>query len=101
MPPGCTRTHSGLGGGAFPEYLIGSGFTRSATEAIADHRAYADAAKQAAHHALAAFVDLQSYFGAPGLFRADQIHMTDAGNARIVEVVTPDVLGPLSDEMVR
>jgi hypothetical protein len=79
---------SGLADGDFPEYLIASGFTRSATEAIADHRAYADTARQAALHSLVDFVDLQPSFEGPdgvvpGLFRADKIHMTDAGNARI------------------
>jgi lysophospholipase L1-like esterase len=79
---------SGLADGDFPEYLIASGFTRSATEAIADHRAYADTARQAALHSLVDFVDLQPSFErpdgvVPGLLRADKIHMTDAGNARI------------------
>jgi lysophospholipase L1-like esterase len=83
---------SGLGSGEFPEYLVGMGFTRAAADAIADHRAYAAAARDAAAGAGAEFIDLQPDFdgsaGAiPGLFRADKIHMTDAGNARIAEVL--------------
>lgn len=88
---------SGLADGEFPEYLIGSGFTRSRDEAIADHRAYAAAAREAATAAGAAFVDLQPSFEGPngvipGLFRGDKIHMTDAGNARIVESLEPQVV---------
>jgi len=87
---------SGLADGAFPEYLLGMGFARSAAEAIADHRAYASAARDAAVAAGALFVDLQPYFEGPdgvtpGLFRADKIHMTDAGNARIAEVLDPEL----------
>ena len=83
---------SGLADGDFPEYLIGAGFTRSATEAITEHKAYAAAAQQAALHALVPFIDLQPAFEGPdgvlpGLFRADKIHMTDAGNARIVDAL--------------
>jgi lysophospholipase L1-like esterase len=87
---------SGLASGEFPEYLVGMGFTRSAAEAIADHRAYADAAHDAAEAAGAEFIDLQPYFERPdgiepGLFRGDKIHMTDAGNAKIVDALAPVV----------
>jgi lysophospholipase L1-like esterase len=87
---------SGLASGEFPGYLVEMGFTRSAAEAIADHRAYAAAARDAAVKAGVGFVDLQPFFEGPdgvtpGLFRADKIHTTDAGNARIAEVLDPEM----------
>jgi lysophospholipase L1-like esterase len=88
---------SGLAFGEFPEYLVGMGFTRAAEQAIADHRAYAAAARDAAAAAEADFIDLQPFFEGPGgvtpgLFRGDKIHMTDAGNARIAEALAPMTL---------
>jgi lysophospholipase L1-like esterase len=81
---------SGLSTRDFPEYLVASGFTRSAGEAIRDHRAYAEAARDSANAARVTFVDLQPAFdGVEGLFRADDIHMTDAGNERIAGALAP------------
>ena len=94
---GASRSWRFLGSADGEFRAVASGFTRSATEAIADHRAYADAARQSALHALVDFVDLQPSFEGPdgvvpGLFRADRIHMSDAGNARIADALQDDVV---------
>jgi lysophospholipase L1-like esterase len=85
---------SALALGEFPEYLIDMEFTRSAEDAIEAHRRYAEAARKTAAAAGVVFVDLQPAFeGDPALFRKDKIHLTDTGNVKVVDVLSPVIAG--------
>ena len=101
---------SGLIVEGFPSYLVESGFTPSASEAIRDHALYADLIAQTPHGERAAFLDLRPVFehddGTPRTewFFDDRIHprvegsqaMAAAVEARIVELL-PRELGARRD----
>jgi lysophospholipase L1-like esterase len=88
---------SGFEDGEVPSYLVESGFTPSAEDAILDHDLYLDLTRRVAENANAPFVDLRPAMAAVGggpdtaLFSRDRIHPTAEGHARIAAALEEPV----------
>lgn len=75
-----------------PEYLVGEGFTPSATAAVEDHARYLEAAREGAAAAGASFIDAAAAMGGdPRLFTGDRIHLSAEGHAVLAGLVAREI----------
>jgi len=75
-----------------PEYLVRDRFTPGASEAVADHARYLEAAREAAVAAGAEFVDAAAAMGGdPRLFTRDRIHLSAEGHEALADLVAAEI----------
>jgi len=75
-----------------PEYLVRDRFTPGASEAVADHARYLEAAREAAAAAGAEFVDAAAAMGGdPRLFTRDRIHLSAEGHEALADLVAAEI----------
>jgi lysophospholipase L1-like esterase len=75
-----------------PEYLVGDGFTPSATAAAEDHARYLEAGREGAAAAGASFVDAAAAMaGDPRLFTGDRIHLSAEGHAVLADLLAREI----------